>query len=283
LRIRGSPISLLSFDTKPFTVEGNRFYQRGGRLYAKVFLLFNKKEFKGLKYKIPSGPNIIVTNHPSAVKEMIGPVRDVAIIYSVYDTPPNRRQVSFLAHSEIFTKKEFVETISIHLHPILQKILNPIIRLFVRYAIPRIKALGTIPVYNTELGGRRETREKIKEYLLEGRAIVFLQSNILHQSEIHPYLQKFRKGAAFFAYDLYRKYKINIPVTPISIYGTEGFIRPLKKIRVNIGRSMSIKAFLRAKSPVKSFTDALEERVKDLLEESRKLSQVLSIGPKSNS
>jgi hypothetical protein len=61
---------------------------------------------------------------------------------------------------------------------------------------------------------------------------------------------------------------MNIPVTPISIYGTEGFVRPFKKIRVNIGKSMFIKSFLKAKSPVRSFTDALEDRVKDLLEES---------------
>ncbi len=255
-------------DIQPFTSESDRLYRRVVKRIAKVFLVFNRLEFKGLENKIASGPNIIVTNHPAAVKEMIGPAKDISTIYAVYDTPPNRRQVNFLANSELFAKHTFVETISKHLHPIIQKILNPSIRSFVNYAIPRIKAIGTIPVYSAELGGRGETRKRIEEYMLKGKAVVFLQSNYLHQSEIHPYLKRFRRGAAFIAYELYRKYKMSIPVTPISIYGTEGFIRPFKKIRVNIGKSMSIESFLKAKSPVRSFTDALEEKVKDLLEES---------------
>jgi hypothetical protein len=61
---------------------------------------------------------------------------------------------------------------------------------------------------------------------------------------------------------------MNVPVTPMSIHGTEGFIRPFKKIRVNIGKSMFIESFLKDKSPVRSFTEALEEKVKDLLAES---------------
>jgi 1-acyl-sn-glycerol-3-phosphate acyltransferase len=261
-------MSLFRFDIKPYTAEANRFYRRVGRFFARIFLLFNEKVFKGLENKIPHGPNIIVTNHPAAIKEMIGPVKDVAIIFSVYDKHPNPRQLCFLANDEIFSKKEFEGTINIHLHPIFRILLKPLIQLFVTYAIPRIKAFGAIPVYSSEFGGRRETREKIKECLLEGRAVVFFQSNGFHQSKVHPYLQKFRKGAAFIAYELYRKHQMNVPVTPISIYGTEGIIRPFKKIRVNIGKSMFIKSFLKAKSPVRSFTDALEEKVKDLLEES---------------
>jgi 1-acyl-sn-glycerol-3-phosphate acyltransferase len=261
-------MSLFSFDIKPFTIEANRFYQKTGRFFAKIFLLFNKSDFKGLENKIPDGPNIIVTNHPAAVKEMIGPVKDVAIIFSAYDTQPNPRQLSFLASDEVFSKKEFVRTINIHLHPIFRILLKPLILLFVTYAIPRIKALGAIPVLSSEFGGKRETLERIKECLLDGRAVVFLQSNVLHQSEIHPYLRKFKKGAALIAYEFHRKYGMNIPVTPISIYGTEGFIRPFRKICVNIGKSMFIKSFLKAKSPVRSFTFALEERVRDLLEES---------------
>lgn len=261
-------MSLLSCDIKPYTEEAKRFYQRIGRFYSKVFLLFNKREFKGLENKIPDGPNIIVTNHPAAIKEMIGPVKDVAIIFSVYDTHPNPRQLSFLASYEVFSKKEFVGTINIHLHTIFRILLKPLIQLFVIYAIPRIKAFGAIPVYSSEFRGRRETLEKIKKCLLEGQAVVFLQSNVVHQSAIHPYLNKFRKGAAFMAYEFYRKYRMDVPVTPISIYGTEGFIRPFKKIRVNIGKSMFIKSFLKAKSPIRSFTDALEEKVRDLLEDS---------------
>jgi 1-acyl-sn-glycerol-3-phosphate acyltransferase len=261
-------MTLFRCDTKPYTEEAKRLYRKVGRFFAKVFLLLNKKDFKGLENKIPNGPNIIVTNHPAALKEMIGPVKDVAIIFSVYDTQPSPRQLSFLATHEVFSKKEFVGTINLHLHPILRFLLWPLIQLFVTYAIPRIKAFGTIPVYSSEFGGRRETLEKIKECLFEGRAVVFLQANVKRPSEVHPYLKKFQKGAAFMAYELYRKYRMNIPVTPVSIYGTEGLIKPFKKIRVNIGKSMFIESFLRAKSPVRSFTNALEERVKDLLEES---------------
>jgi hypothetical protein len=177
-----------------------------GRFFARIFLLFNKSVFIGLENKIPEGPNIIVTNHPAAVKEMVGPVKDVAIIFSAYDAHPNPRQLSFLASYEVFSKKDFERTINIHLHPIFRILLKPLIQLFVIYALPRIRALGAIPVYFSEFGGRKETRAKITECLLEGRAVVFLQSNVKQQSEIHPYLKKFKKGAAFMAYELYRKY-----------------------------------------------------------------------------
>ena len=267
-------MSLFNFEIKPYTVEAHRFYQKVGRFFARIFLLFNKCVFNGLENKIPDGPNIIVTNHPAAVKEMIGPVKDVAIIFSAYERHPNPRQLSFLASYEIFTKKDFEGTISIHLHPILRILLKPLIQLFVAYAIPRIVALGAIPVYTSEFRGRSETREKIKECLLEGRAVVFLQSNVKQQSKIHPYLKKFRKGAAFMAYELYRKHNLNVPVTPISIYGTEGFIRPFKKIRVNIGKSLFVNSFFKAKSPVRSFTETLEKTVKDLLEESLDFKQL---------
>jgi 1-acyl-sn-glycerol-3-phosphate acyltransferase len=264
-------VSLFRFDIQPYTAEATRFYRRVGRFFARVFLLFNRKNFIGIENKIPDGPNIIVTNHPAAIKEMIGPVKDVAIIFSVYDQHPNPRRLCFLASYEIFSQKEFEGTINIHLHSIFRIVLKPLIQLFVTYAIPRIKALGAIPVYSSEFGGRSETRDRIKRSLLEGRAVVFLQSNFWHQSKVHPYLRKFRKGAAFFAYELYRNHQINVPVTPISIFGTEGFIRPFKKIHVNIGKSMFIRPFIKAKSPVRSFTDALEERVKNLLEESMDL------------
>ena len=263
-----SLVSFFNLDIKPYTVEAKRLYKRVGRFYAKIFLFFNRTDVKGLENKIPDGPNIIVTNHPAEVKEMIGPVKDVAIIFSVYDANPNPRQLSFLASHEVFSRKDFEGTINIHLHPIFQILLKPLIQLFVTYAIPRIRAFGAIPVYPSELGRRDETLAKTTECLLEGRAVVFLQSNVKQKSEIHPYLQKFRKGAAFVAFDMYRKYGMNIPVTPISIYGTEGFIRPFKKIRVNIGKCMFIKSFLKDESPVRSFTDALEEKVKDLLVES---------------
>lgn len=266
-------MSLLGFDIKPYTVEAQRFYQRIGRFFARIFLLFNKCVFNGLENKIPEGPNIIVTNHPAALKEMIGPVKDVAIIFSVYDKHPSPRQLCFLASDEVFSKKEFEGTISIHLHPIFRILLKPLIQLFVAYAIPRIHALGAIPVYISEFGGRKETREKIIECLLKGRAVVFLQVNVKQQSKIHPYLQKFRKGAAFYAYELYQKHHVEVPVTPVSIYGTEGFIRPFKKIRVNVGKSLFIKSFLRAKNPIRSFTDTLELTVKDLLEESLNFEQ----------
>jgi len=261
-------LSLLSCSIKPHTEEAKRFYQKVGRFYSRVFLIFNTRDFKGLENKIADGPNIIVTNHPTAVKEMIGPVKDVAIIFSAYDMQPNPRQLSFLASHEVFSKRKFLGTINMHLHPIFRFLFRPLIELFVIYAMPRIKAFGAIPVFSSEFGGKRETRRRTKECLLVGRAVVFLQSNAKQQSEHHPYLQQFRRGAAFIAYEFYRKYRMNIPVTPISIYGTEGFIRPFKKIRVNIGKSMSIQSYLKAKNPIRSFTKALEERVKDLLEDS---------------
>jgi 1-acyl-sn-glycerol-3-phosphate acyltransferase len=109
-------------------------------------------------------------------------------------------------------------------------------------------------------------RETIQAYLLAGRAVVLMQADSVHRSVYHPYIGRFKKGAADVAHELLTgEHGLEVPVTPISIYGAEGLLTIGKRIIVRIGEPMTIRPFLEDPRPVEKFTAALEERVAELV------------------
>ncbi|MCK4836785.1 MAG: hypothetical protein KAT17_09105 [Candidatus Aminicenantes bacterium] len=143
-------------------------------------------------------------------------------------------------------------------------LLNPVINRFAEYISSRIQKVGTIPIsiWTKKYSNSIDT---IKEYLFKNRAIALLQANIKSKSKFNPYMSRFRKGVAKIAQDLYLEKGLELPVTPVSIYGSNGLITPFKKISVNIGEHMTIGPYMDARNPVAEFTDALERRVAELL------------------
>lgn len=225
------------------------------------FALLGKKiEIKGQENFIKEGPNIIVGNH-------IGSYKDVALLFKVVPRP-----IFFTANRMIFNREEFNFLIRKHLQRHLKNfglflnlILNPIKSRFVRFISTNIGKVGTIPV--DLYAKKREAIELCQEYLRKGRAIIALQGRgRVMVRDPHPYVRKFKRGAAIMAYNLYDREGLSVPITPLAIYGTQvPFLLPAT-IRVNVGKSMFIRDFVveSFSETVEKFRNALENQVRTL-------------------
>jgi len=254
-------------------------YNRVKRILKPIFLPFNRYiTYHGLENIIREGPNLIVANHPG-----IG--RDIAGIVTAYE-----RQLYFLTAHYLFNEEVFLQK---HIKPalgsVLYKFLSPVAKRFSWYLTGKMKELDMIPInkeYNGNLAifasNMRAAFTRVKEFLLNGRAVVIFQItyNILRTigqkkivdkvpSKYHSYIPRFNPTYGKIAFELYQNNGLLIPITPIGIYGAEG-LNPFKRIVLNIGKPMDISTCLEAnlkQDPVSLFTTRLERRVADLLVE----------------
>lgn len=236
------------------------------RRLSNFSLLAKKIEVKGRENFVKEGPNIIVGNH-------IGSYKDVATLLKIAPRP-----IFFTANKMIFNRDEFSFLIQKHLRRHLKNfglflnlMLNPFKSLFVHYISSNLAKVGTIPV---DLYRRkREAIEQCQEYLRKGRAIITFQGRgRVFDKDPHPYVKPFKRGTSIIAYDLYRKDGINVPVTPLSIFGTQVLFLVPMTIKVNVGGPMYITDYLvdEVSETIERFKNALEARVKSLFLESLK-------------
>ncbi|MEW5901159.1 MAG: hypothetical protein AB1715_06830 [Acidobacteriota bacterium] len=245
-------------------------YRFEGNLLKNLFLAPNRLEIHGLENKIEEGPCLIVCNHSGAAK-------DVAVIYRIFE-----RMVFYCAMYYLFDRDTLSREIRVNYmrqlvpaklpRAIVDLVLTPIRETFAWYVASRLTEIGTLPFKAEHLPreGRAMDHENIREliqaYLLAGRAVVLMQADTVRRSTYHPYVSRFKRGAASIAYELFqRKESLEVPVTPISIYGAEGLLTIGKQIVARVGEPMTIKPFLDRPEPVESFTAALEKRVADLI------------------
>ena len=254
-------------------------YNRAKRILKPVFLPFNRYiTYHGLENIIRKGPNLIVANHPG-----IG--RDIAGVVTAYE-----RQLHFLAAHYMFDEEVFLQKhIKPALGPVLYRFLSPVAKRFSGYLTGKMKELNMIPI-NKEYSGNlaifavnmRAAVTRVKEFLLNGRAVVIFQItyNILRTigqkkivdkepSKYHSYIPRFNRTFGKIAFELYKDHGLLIPITPISIYGAEG-LNPFKRMVLNIGKPMDISTCQEAnlkQDPVSLFTARLEHMVADLLVE----------------
>jgi 1-acyl-sn-glycerol-3-phosphate acyltransferase len=258
----------------------NAEYNRAKLILKPLFMPFNRLvTFIGKENRIDSGPNLITANHP-------GFGRDIAGIVIGFD-----RQLHVMAAHYLFDRKVFIKDhIEPALGPILYKLLYPIARSFAGYFTSKMNRLEMIPINKDYHGDKKELSENlrkaiaiVKDYLLRGKAVVMFQipldmlktmgrktASFKIKSAYNDYLPKFNPTVGKIIYELYQDHDLIVPVTPIGVYGAEG-INPFKRMTLNIGSAMDIKASLEnqtGKSPVTDFTNRLEKRVAELLEES---------------
>jgi 1-acyl-sn-glycerol-3-phosphate acyltransferase len=258
--VKGQRIIMPSFEE-----ELKRFEPIIRRL-CNFALLGKKIEVKGRENFMKEGPAIIVGNH-------IGSFKDVATLLKIVPRP-----IFFTANKMIFNKDEFSFLIRKHLQRHLKNfglylnlMLNPFKSLFVHYISLNLAKVGTIPV---DLYRRKnEAIEQCQEYLRKGRAIITLQGRgRVFDKDPHPYVKSFKRGTSIIAYNLYKKDGINLPVTPLAIFGTQfPFLVPVK-IKVSVGSPMYITDYLvdEVSETIEKFRNALEARVKSLFLESLK-------------
>jgi 1-acyl-sn-glycerol-3-phosphate acyltransferase len=141
-------------------------------------------------------------------------------------------------------------------------ILNPYKWLFVDYISSNIARVGAIPV--DLLGSKKEAIALCEAYLRRGRAIVSLQGRgRVDPGERNPYMKPFGRGMALVAYDMRAQNGLDVPVTPLALFGTQlPWIIP-GTIRVHFGEPMYVRDHLRAtlEASVEAFKDALERKV----------------------
>jgi 1-acyl-sn-glycerol-3-phosphate acyltransferase len=228
-------------------------------------LIFPKKiDLRGGENFVREGPNVIVGNH-------IGAYKDVAVMLL---TVP--RMIYFTANKMLFTRASASELVLRHLHRHMGRfggfvhvILLPYYAFMVDFVSGHAARIGTIPV--DIYGSKRESILKCQEYLKQDRAIIALQGRgrVLPQDP-NPYVKEFRRGVSIMAYNLRRENGLDVPVTPLSLFGTHIMWGVPATIRMNVGPPLYIRDYWTGEevSTVEAFRSALERTVSGLFRES---------------
>jgi 1-acyl-sn-glycerol-3-phosphate acyltransferase len=225
-----------------------------GLLLTKRIVVHGRENF------VRSGRNIIIANH-------VGSYKDVAVLFRVVP-----RRIFFLANARLFSRASFQALIRTHLlrhmnsfGTALDLALAPLKCWFVPTIADNIARIGTIPV---DLERRRsEALRLCRDYLLEDRAVISLQGmGFVSKDDGHPYVPAFRPGPAVLAHRLRERDGLDVPVTPLAIYGAHWAWPVPSTIHVSIGEPMFISEDLRngREDPVRRFRNRLETRVKIL-------------------
>jgi 1-acyl-sn-glycerol-3-phosphate acyltransferase len=226
--------------------------------------LFPKRiEVRGAPNFVAEGPNIIVGNH-------IGSHKDIGLLLRIVPRP-----VFFTANKMIFDRDDFSFLVRLHLQrhlkgfgPVVHLLLSPFYALVVDFISSHIADVGSIPVDLD--GGRAEAIRKCEAYLKQGRAVVALQGRgRVDPKDPNPYVKPFRRGASVMAWHLYEEDRIDVPVTPLAVFGTHLPFPIPGTIRVNVGEPMFIRDHRApdAAGTIERFRASLQGRVTELFME----------------
>lgn len=231
---------------------------------TRLFVFPKKIDLRGAENFVREGPNVIIGNHSGSYK-------DVAVLLR---TAP--RMIYFTANRMIFDRESASELVRTHLHRHMGKfgglihfILKPVYAFLVSFISGHIARIGSIPV--DLYGSRRASVLACQDYLRQGRAVIALQGRgRVVPSDPHPYVAGFRRGVSIMAYNLYKESGLDVPVTPLSIFGTHIMWGVPATIKVNVGPPLHIRDHWTGEevSTVEAFRAALERTVAGLFRES---------------
>jgi 1-acyl-sn-glycerol-3-phosphate acyltransferase len=202
---------------------------------TRFFLLPKKVDLRGGENFVREGPNIIIGNH-------IGSYKDVSVLLRYVP-----RMIYFTANQMIFTRAGASELVLRHLHRHMGKfggfvhvLLNPIYTFLVYFVSGHIARIGTIPV--DIYGSKRASILKCQDYLRRGRAVIALQGRgRVFPKDPNPYVKEFRRGVSIMAYNLRKESGLDVPVTPMSMFGTHIMLGVPATIKVNVGAPLYIR------------------------------------------
>ena len=216
--------------------------------------------------RIPeTGPVLLVSNHCGAIK-------DPAAVFRIASRP-----LFFNANRMLFDRGELDFLIRKHLRRhlknyglVLDRLLGPLKTVFVRFVSTNIARVGTIPADMYE-GSNLTAVSLFMDYLRAGRAVVSMQGRgRVHPDDPNPYVRRFGRGIPYIAFRMKAGEGLDIPVVPLSIFGTQRAWGIPGTIRVNVGPPLYIRDFLGGgiNETVERFRAALQEAVERLLVES---------------
>ena len=231
---------------------------------TRFFLLPKKVDLRGGENFVREGPNIIIGNH-------IGSYKDVSVL--LRHVP---RMIYFTANRMIFTRAGASELVLRHLHRHMGKfggfvhvLLNPVYTFLVYFVSGHIARIGTIPV--DIYGSKRASILKCQDYLKKGRAVIALQGRgRVFPKDPNPYVKEFRRGVSIMAYNLRKESGLDVPVTPMSMFGTHIMLGVPATIKVNVGPPLFIRDHWTGDevSTVEAFRAELQRTVTRLLRDS---------------
>ncbi len=237
--------------------------ERPVRRLTDIVLFPKKVEVRGASNFVREGPNIIVGNH-------IGSQKDVGLLLRIVPRP-----IFFTANKMIFNRDDLSFLVRLHLQrhlksfgPVVHLLLNPFYAVAVNFVSSHIAAVGSIPVDLD--GGRAAAIRKCEAYLKQGRAVVTLQGRgRVDPKDANPYVKPFRRGASVMAWHLFDEDRIDVPVTPLAIFGTHLPFPIPGTIRVSVGAPMFIRDHVAADAAgtIERFRAALQARVTELFME----------------
>ena len=247
-----------AFETKLESMRGSI------RALSDLALFPKRIEIRGAEHFVREGPNVIVGNH-------IGSYKDVGLLFKIAPRP-----IFFTANILIFDRDDFSRLVRKHLVRHMKKfgvflhlLINPLIAYIVHYVSSNIARIGSIPVRLD--GSRAEAIRKCEAYLRKGRAVIALQGRgRVRSREPHPYVAAFRRGPAVMAFNLLKADGLDLPVTPVSFFGTHIMWSVPSTIRVHVGPPMYIRDHLKGddSAVIEAFRAALEAAVGSLFRES---------------
>ncbi len=233
-------------------------------LVARVFLFPKKIDVRGGENFVREGPNVIVGNH-------IGSYKDVAILLRAVP-----RMIFFTANKMLFTREEASELVLRHLHRHMGKfggfvhlLLIPFYSYMVHFVSTHAARIGSIPV--DLYGKKHESILKCQDYLRKGRAVIALQGRgRVDPKDPNPYVKPFRRGVSIMAYNLFKKNGLSVPVTPLSVFGSQIMWGVPGTIKVNVGRPLFINDYWTGKevTTIEKFRAAMEDSVSGLFRDS---------------
>ncbi len=234
--------------------------ERPIRRLIRIALFPKKVEVRGAPNFVTEGPNIIVGNH-------LGSYKDIGLLLRIVPRP-----IFFTANKMIFDRDDLSFLVRLHLQrhlkgfgPFVHLLLNPFYALVVDFISSHIANVGSIPVDLD--GGRAEALRKCEAYLKQGRAVVTLQGRgRVDARDPNPYIKPFRRGASVMAWHLFEEDGIDVPVTPLAIFGTHLPFPIPGTIRVGVGEPMFIRDHRAADAAgtIEKFRAALQSRVTEL-------------------
>jgi len=243
--------------------EEYRLVEKNVKRLIRLSLIGKKVEIIGKENFVQEGPNIIVGNH-------IGSFKDVAIMFKIIP-----RQIIFTANNKIFDKDELHSLLRHHLKKHLKRFglfLDLLVRPFTspifNFISTNIGKVGTVPV--DLKGTKRNAINLCEQRVDEGRALILLQGRgRIISSDPNPYVHEFRRGASIICYNLFKKKKISVPVTPLIIFKSHWPFMVPCTIRVKVGAPMFIQDYWdnNFNHTISNFSTALENRTKTLLQE----------------
>jgi 1-acyl-sn-glycerol-3-phosphate acyltransferase len=233
------------------------------RFLCRAALLGKSVVLRGAEHIVRTGPSIIVGNH-------CGSYKDVAAVY--LSIP---RALFFTANQNIFRRDSLNQMVRKHLRKQLKGLagaahflVSPFLSLVVTWVTSNIEKVGAIPVDLYNHDGKHGTIRRSIEYLRAGRAIVALQGRgrVVPQDP-NPYVRAFSRGTSVIAYEMFDRHGIDVPVTPVALFGTQvPFLIP-GKVRITVGPPMFVSQHLAGglEATAARFKEALETAVKGLL------------------